>query len=103
MAFQMLLHTLGQSHAAKQAAATNRQVEQSGNAAHRQRAGEFFQFIKFSGQITTADEGAYGGAGNHADLDARFIKGAQHADMSPAACGAATEAPVQCVACPRSR
>ena len=61
--------------AAEQAAAADCQVEQGGNAAHGQRAGKNFKLVQLASEITTADKRADRRAGNHADLDALFVKG----------------------------
>jgi hypothetical protein len=90
-AFQMLLHALRQPHAAEQAAAADRQIEQAGDTAHGQAAGKILQFVQLAGEIAAADQRADRGAGDHADLDARFVERAQHTDMRPAARCAAAE------------
>jgi hypothetical protein len=88
---EVFLHPVVQAHAAKQAAAANSKIEQAGDAAHGQAAGESFEFIKPPGEIAAADQGADGGACNHRDFDPGFIEGAQNADMGPAASCAAAE------------
>ena len=50
-----------------------------------QRAREFFQFIKFPGQITAANQRADRGSRDHADLDAGFVQRTKDPDMGPAA------------------
>ena len=87
--FQMLLHAFCEPHSAEEPAAADREIEQAGNAAHRQRTGEFLKLIELAGEITSANQCADRGAGDHADLDARFIEGPQDTDMGPAA-GCAT-------------
>ncbi|MNT52286.1 hypothetical protein D3C72_1893060 [compost metagenome] len=87
----MFLHTLGEPHAAEQAGAADRQVEQGGDASHGQRAGKGFQFVELSGKVAAADQGADRGAGDHADFDLGLVQGSQHADMGPAARGPAAE------------
>ena len=90
-ALEMLLHALGEAHAAEQTAAADREIEKPGDPPHGERAREALEFVELAGEIASADQRADRGAGDHADLDAGFVEGAEDADMRPAACRAATE------------
>ena len=78
-------------HAAEQPVAAEMQVEQAEHAALGQAAGEFLELVELAGEIAAADQRADRGAGDHVDLDAGLVERAQHADMRPAAGGAAAE------------
>lgn len=73
------------------AAAADREIKQAGNAAHRQRTGEFLQLIELAGEITTAHQRSDRRAGDHADLHAGLVQRPQDADMGPAAGRAAAK------------
>ena len=84
-AFQVFPHAVVEPHAAEEAAAADREIEQSGDPAHGQAAREILQFIQLSRKVAAADERADRGPGDHSDLHACFVEGAQHPDMRPAA------------------
>ncbi|ENN85732.1 hypothetical protein RHSP_36175 [Rhizobium freirei PRF 81] len=90
-AFKMLLHTLGQPHAAEQTAAADGQIKKARDTAHGQRTGEGLQFVEFAGEIAAAHQRTDRRACDHANGYARLVQGAQHANMRPSARRAAAE------------
>src|SRR5262245_61430818 len=83
--FHVLLHALCQAHAAEQTIAAKVDVEKAEDTAFREAPRELFQGIELAGKIAAADQGADGCAGDHIDLDAGFVDGAQYANMPPTA------------------
>jgi len=88
---QMLTQATVQFHAAEQPAAAKCNVEKIEHAPPGKAAGELFQLVQLSGQITAANKRADRRAGNHLDIDIGFVQRAQHADMGPAACSATAQ------------
>lgn len=88
---QMLLHALGEPQTAEEAAATDGKIEQPCNSPDGEGTREGLEFVELACKVATADERADRCACNHADIDAFFVEGPQHADMGPAASGAAAK------------
>ena len=90
-ALEMFPHAVVEAHPAEETAAADGEVQQAGDPAHRQAAGEVFELVQLSGQIAAADQCADGRSGDHSDLHAGFVERAQDTDMGPAAGRAAAE------------
>ena len=60
-------------------------IKQSEKPAPCEASGKFFELVKFSRQVATADERADRRARNHAYLDPGLVERTKNTDMSPAA------------------
>ena len=82
---------LRQTVARDQAAAGEIEVEKAEDPSARQAPGESFEAVEFARRVAAADDRADRRAGDDVGDEAGLGEGAEDADMSPAAGGAAAE------------
>ena len=77
--------------AGEQAAAAEVDVEEAEQLAAGQPPAAVLELVEQPGAVAAADDGAHGRSGDDVGLHAKLVEGAQHADVRPAARGAAAQ------------